>query len=331
MRLRMTAKRERAQIFHWILDENLIELKDKSVCVRACVRQQSIERGDICRPHCVWVSCEWTRTTARMLAPWFDAIQLCRSWCGARARTTQQGSERRKGSEFSTKHWPPHHCHHYHHGGRSSPTVLMCHVRHFFFLPFLLVFAVVVVVVPFLYQDYPKCLILSVRPEQRDKSQVKWTVLLTMKFESVGIWHSHMSAQHSTASSSRHHQRRLEGRRKKILIVKIWSLMHRPPHTVCRSVFERGWMAYSSPSSAALPPPHGFVSCSRRSSVEVFLFYLFFYTKIVGKAIQRECYDAISRFETRNICCRCSSWRWCWSAESQYNIISSSRFNGINH
>lgn len=29
------------------------------------------------------------------------------------------------------------------------------------------------------------------RPEQRDQSQVKWTVLLTMKFESVAIWHSH--------------------------------------------------------------------------------------------------------------------------------------------
>lgn len=42
------------------------------------------------------------------------------------------------------------------------------------------------------YQDCPKWLILSVRPEQCDKSQVKWTVLLTMKFESVGIWHSHI-------------------------------------------------------------------------------------------------------------------------------------------
>lgn len=131
-----------------------------------CATNDRTRRPILCV--CEWVSeCEQCRTHS---APWFDPIV---SMC---ALTSQPDSNEEKESNSIRRH-----CRH---GGRSSQicVVLRCVHRsaHLF------------LVVPCPYQDCPKCLILSVRPERRDKSQVKWTVLLTMKFESVGIWYSHI-------------------------------------------------------------------------------------------------------------------------------------------
>lgn len=152
-------------------------------------------------------------------APLFDPIV---SMC---ALTSQQDWNEEKKTNLI-----PRHCRH---GGRSSQNLCCAHRSAHLFL-----------VVPLVLIAIARnVLFYRFRPEQRDKSQVKWTVLLTMKLESVGIWHSHhMSGQ--TETSIQQQQGTMTARRNEILIAKIRSLMHRPRHIAqCGSV--REWMASS--------------------------------------------------------------------------------------
>lgn len=182
--------------------------------------------------HTNTVRCVYVTEYLPMWSNCIDVCVMCMLYIHVCTRTTTQHriAGQRKGYEFNTEHWLSHHRRHYHHGVRSSQ--LVCTSLLHRPIPFFSSSFAGAAAVSFLHQDnLNMSYFISVSPERCVKSQVKWTVLLTMKFESFGIWHSHMSVR----ASSQQPANGCDINEEKILIVKIRSLMrigHRIQHAL---------------------------------------------------------------------------------------------------